>query len=277
MSVTYREWGPPTPLAGIVEAIWSLEGSADPDAQPERVLPDGCPELILNFGDPIEHLPEGRVAERQPAVMFVGQLTAPFRIRPTGRADIMGVRFRPGGAAALVREPQHRLTNAGVALDELAPALAADLARRPRDTDTLDARANAVGDVLAGHAARSSSAVTAAAWRLVANWGQQPLDRLTADTGLGARQLERRFLDEVGIRPKLLARICRFQRVFAALEGTPGSWAAVAADCGYYDSSHLIRDFREFAGETPSQLVEADHQLTRVFTRAARASDSSNT
>lgn len=277
MSVVYREWTPPPALAATVEALWTLQASADGEAPAERVLPDGSPELILRLGDPMEHLPDGNLPVRQPAVMFVGQLTGPFRIRATGRADLLGVRFRPGGAATLFREPQHRLNDAGVALDELAPALAADLGRRPQDVSTPAERVDAVAGVLARHAGRGPSTVAEAAWRLVANWGQRSLDRLRDDTGLGHRQLERRFLDEVGIRPKLLARICRFQRVFAAFEQQPASWAAVAADCGYYDSSHLIRDFREFTGETPTRLMEEEHQLTLTFTRAGRTSDSSKT
>jgi transcriptional regulator GlxA family with amidase domain len=111
----------------------------------------------------------------------------------------------------------------------------------------------------------------------VARWGNVSLDGLIHQTGLGVRQFERRFLDGVGLRPKLLARICRFQGVLQALEAGPGRWAGVAADCGYYDASHLIRDFRELAGDPPSRIVEQAQLLTGVFTRAGRTTDSSNT
>ena len=89
---------------------------------------------------------------------------------------------------------------------------------------------------------------------------------------MGARQLERRFLEEVGMTPKRLARISRFQRVFKALERRPIGWTRVAVECGYYDSSHLVRDFREFTGEAPSRAVGAEAELALAFTRANRRS-----
>ena len=56
MTVEYREWVPVPALSGHIEAIWSLSGGAIPGAGPQRILPDGCSELILNFGDPVEQV-----------------------------------------------------------------------------------------------------------------------------------------------------------------------------------------------------------------------------
>ncbi|MGH9662021.1 MAG: helix-turn-helix domain-containing protein, partial [Bryobacteraceae bacterium] len=86
--------------------------------------------------------------------------------------------------------------------------------------------------------------------------------RLARETGMSERQLERAFADRVGISPKLLARIDRFQRALRAVEEAGVSGAAVAADLGYYDQAHLIRDFREFTGSTPSRLEMSDFYNT---------------
>jgi methylphosphotriester-DNA--protein-cysteine methyltransferase len=82
--------------------------------------------------------------------------------------------------------------------------------------------------------------------------------------GVSPRQLERRFKAHVGISPKYFARIRRFQRVFPAMEEDSAGWVDAAADCGYYDQAHLIRDFRDFAGEPPSHLL-AGNDLARHF------------
>lgn len=95
--------------------------------------------------------------------------------------------------------------------------------------------------------------------------------------GLSTRQLERRFLHRVGVPPKLFSRLVRFQKVFQAVESGYANWAAIAAECGYYDSAHLIKDFREFSGQTPACLFQEETMLTHLFTRKNRRSHPYNT
>jgi len=263
----YREWALPAGLADQVEAIWTLSGHAGPGGEPQRILPDGCAELVLNFADPV--IQETRGPLTQPRLMFVGQITGPLQIRPTGRVDMLGVRFRPGGAAALTPVPQHELVDQSVALTDIAKAAAIRL-ESVFDTQDTPERIDRTAHALRASLDSRRSAVTASADALVRHWGMIPVGVLAAGAGMGARQLERRFLEEVGVSPKHLARISRFQRVFHAVEEQPSGWARIAADCGYYDSSHLVRDFREFAGEAPSRALAELDGLTMAFTRANR-------
>jgi len=76
--------------------------------------------------------------------------------------------------------------------------------------------------------------------------------------GVSTRHLERRFKARVGMSPKHFARIARFQRVFRAVEEGGAGWVDAAAECGYYDQAHLIRDFRDLAGEAPAHLMAGD-------------------
>lgn len=103
---------PDIDLAQIVERIWTLEGDvSDLAASEQPVLPDGRPELIIHFGDPfLRSYADGR-EERQAAVLFAGQLTGPLVLRPTGRVSVLGIRFRPYGAAALLNVPQAELSD----------------------------------------------------------------------------------------------------------------------------------------------------------------------
>jgi AraC-like DNA-binding protein len=85
---------------------------------------------------------------------------------------------------------------------------------------------------------------------MTAAHGAFEVDRAAPLAGLSARQFRRR-LEESGLTPKRLCRVLRFRRSFE-LAATRGlSWAAVAAETGYFDQAHLIRDFREFTGRTP--------------------------
>src|ERR1700674_4318786 len=107
--------------------------------------------------------------------------------------------------------------------------------------------------------------------------GLMSISDLANRIGLSARQLERRFRTEVGIGPKLFGRMKRFQRVFRTIDDPKLNWVDVAVDCGYYDQSHLIRDFREFSGDTPTALLAAEFDLTRHFLQSGPMSHFSNT
>jgi AraC-like DNA-binding protein len=70
----------------------------------------------------------------------------------------------------------------------------------------------------------------------------------------------------VGITPKLLARIVRFQRVFSEWRADPKRLSRVAAECGYFDHAHLVRDFRELAGVPPAAFLPNQPEFTGFFT-----------
>src|SRR5215510_3341533 len=130
----YREFQSATLLSKHVECIWLLEDadlrpSADlpASAAPERILPDGCVELILNFGALFrEHKEAGR-SELQPSRFVVGQMTQPVSVSPTGPVQLLGIRFAPGGALPFFPVPQGELTNRIAPLADIAGALDREL------------------------------------------------------------------------------------------------------------------------------------------------------
>jgi AraC-like DNA-binding protein len=79
---------------------------------------------------------------------------------------------------------------------------------------------------------------------------------LARDAGWSRRQFTARFTRAAGLPPKTFARVLRFQRAKALLAAAGGpSLSEIALDCGYYDQAHLNRDFRAFAGCTPTELM----------------------
>lgn len=215
-------------------------------------------------------------------LFLVGQMTRPMLISPDGRVELIGIRFHPGGTLPFLRLDMQELTNRVV---ELA-ALSRDLERRfvtrmdeARSLPSMALKIATLEKLLCGllrHSQPESRLVGLAA-KIVARGGQVTISELAQDAGVSSRQLERRFLSEVGLGPKLLCRILRFQQVFRAVERNESGWAAIAADCGYYDQAHLIRDFQQFARQTPTLLFAQSNGLTQAFTRKDRTSDFSNT
>ena len=273
----YREIIPQPPLNKHIECFWTLESDA-PSTQPERILPDGCIELILNFGDRFsQHCDHTR--KLQPKNFLVGQMTGPIMISPSGPVQLIGIRFHPGGTLPFLRLPLHEITDQVVELGSLSSALERDLLRVASESPLLSEKIRAVERFLTMSLAKSQydSWLMNVAARIVDSHGLIAVDELAGDVGISSRQLERRFLREVGVGPKLLGRIIRFQQVFRAVEQSNNAWAEIAIECGYYDQAHLIRDFNRFAQQTPAVLFSSQSSLTESFTRKSRKSDFYNT
>jgi AraC-like DNA-binding protein len=266
--VRYREFAPVRALADIVARLWTLEGHAAADAGPDPVLPDGRPELIVHLREPFETLTVDGLAERQAAFMFAGQLPAQLLLRPRGRVAVLGVRFHPHGAAAVIATPQSEVAGAPVRVDDISGPLARAL-RAVRDFEDVDRAMEFVQAVLIRTADRTriDRRVAFAIDAIGRTSGRITVDSLAQATGLTRRHLERRFLTTVGVSPKRLARLARFQRALRLLNGhdSPRGGTDTATACGYADQAHFIRDFRLLAGCSPGEHMLRQGELTGFF------------
>jgi AraC-like DNA-binding protein len=271
--VNYRTYAPAPVLRPFVRALWSLEGD-DPAPAADRIFPDGCMELVFHLGTPFSAWDEDGREAVQPAAFLVGQMTRALRVRPSGRAAVVGVRFHPGGAFPFLRMPQHELVGRLPTLADLGPSLAR-AAERMHDARDLDGAVAAVAAYLAARAAsldRPDRRVAACASAIAATAGSVSVDDLARGCGLGARQLERLFRDTVGLAPKTLARLARFQSALRACEaGLPLAAAGVAA--GYADQAHFTREFRRVAGLTPSAFAAERAPLASAFADVGSVQD----
>ena len=268
----YRELAPPDALRSSVQCVWTLEGSAGElatDLQP--VLPDGRPELILHLGDPFERVHENGVAERQSHLLFAGQLTRQLVLRPTGRIAVIGIRFHPDGASNLLAAPQHHLAGLTLPVDDILPALHASLEEVRSETGSPEEAVVLLMERLVPRLARvrPDPRVRHVVDAIAAARGQASVDALARSAGLTRRHLERRFQDVVGISPKRLARITRFQFALSLLDRLEGAERGIrtAAESGYADQAHFIRDFRALAGCPPGEHLLRRCELTGFFTR----------
>jgi AraC-like DNA-binding protein len=245
-----------------LECVWEMQ-TGDASLQVQRIVPDGSVELIFHLGIPFSRLSNG-IAERQPRAFVVGQSASPFRLQTSTAGHALGIRVRAEAARSVTGVAAAELTDRAIPMQELGPNLG-QLANRILDRDC------ELETLLNEHLAFDAppDAVAAAISMIKRSAGTAPMDTVAAHCNLSTRQLQRLFLEHVGISPKLFARIVRFQRVFQHLEHSPGrEWVHVALDCGYSDQAHLIRDFRQFAGETPSVLLRAGSDLAGMFLRA---------
>lgn len=228
----YREHAPPAELADVVACGW--HGSTG-WAQPLRVLPDGCADLVWD-------------GETLTVVVTVG---TPLRLWVPAAAARVGVRLRCGAAAAVL----------GTAMPELAAVT--------RLSDLWGAAARLAEEQLASADPQAQRGILES---LVARRGATPDPRVLAAVrslgtaartsdlavGISERSVRRHFVHAVGAGPKQVHRIRRFQRFLRLLEPLAArrtSLARVAAELGYADQSHLGRDCRRLSGSSPAALV----------------------
>lgn len=268
-SLHYQELDVPPALAPHVRCLWRMSGRWSDATPPEPIIPDGCPEIVLNLGDAfVRHTSD--VSHRQPRSLVAGQITRAITLQPSGRVDVWGIRFQPWAAAPLLGFSGAEMRDCLTSIDDLAPRLGAEL------DAVADARARAsqrdvIVDVLMRSLTRMRPA-DARLPRLVALVGRrrEPLTvrGVARETGLGVRRVQQLFRDDVGLSPKQLHRIARFQRALALGRAQPAlTWSAVASRAGYFDQAHLLHDSREIAGCTPRELLGGDgrHELTEAF------------
>jgi len=242
-------------LAPFVESLWHFTGEL-PHAR-ERILPTGTMQLLVNlYEDELRtYAADGRgSAERIRGAAFCGAYARPFAIDTLEQRHVIGVAFRPGGAAPFLRDPADALREDHVELDRLWGRDGALLRERLLDAPTPAAALRTLERVLLEQVARPLEVDKLVELAIGALDRGAPVGALTARLGTTPRRFIRHFESAVGITPKRFARVRRFGRVLESVErGRPVRWSAVAAWCGYFDQAHLIHDFQEFSGMSPTE------------------------
>ena len=238
--MNYQEHAAHPDLALFVECYWTGETEPERDQETgKRVLPDGCIDLLWTSGQP-------------PSLSLVGPMSVAEEFATDVPASFFGVRFRPGGAAALLGIHSRDYRDAVVpfelgtgkgsqsALNRLEAFLLARRELADTDSDGFIRFFSALYNDFEGGYSRS---------------------------GYSDRHLRRLFDRWVGLSWVSFRRIARLQRLVRS--DLRHGFAAAAADCGYYDQPHMNRDVSRLAGISPTQLA-ADHMA--VFSKQLESS-----
>lgn len=228
----YREHIPEPRLQRWVECLWVSECERADLEHPVR--PDGCLDVV--------YAPDS-------GLRIVGAMTVEQRFSLRAGARAFGIRFHPGMAGGFLKLDAAEITDRTIALEDVWGGNAREIERRIEEAKSLDVASRVLSGALATPVAapdfvrRAIEAITMA-------HGDIDLEWVARQSGLSIRQFRRRCLEASGLTPKHLCRVLRFRRA-CALAAAGVDWAGIAASAGYFDQSHLIRDFREFTGTTP--------------------------
>jgi AraC-like DNA-binding protein len=188
-----------------------------------------------------------------------------FVIDTAEEVSMMGVHFKPGGAFPFLGLPAGELADAHVNLETLWGRSAVELSERLCGAATPLERFRLLEESLMAHLFRPLEhhyAVPTALDAFGQTEARATVRDIARDIGLSQRRFIQVFTEEIGLTPKLFSRVKRFQRTIAIVrQAMAPYWARLAVDCGYFDQSHLIRDFLMFSGFSPSDYLRRQNYL----------------
>lgn len=277
--IHYAEFPAQPRLGPFIKCFWVLSiDRLEPGGSRQKILPDGCMEIVIHIGSPFRRI-RNNVARTQAQAFLVGQLTECLVLEESAPSHVMGVRFKPGGAAAFIPSDLSEIRNDEVALESLWGPKGRDVHEAVINAGSDEDRIRILESFLLGllRGAPVDGRVDEAVRLIERRHGRIAIGEFSAHVNWSPRQLERQFLRRIGIAPKELARTVRFQALLHRARGSPADWASLAVDCGFFDQAHMIREFRRFSGESPEAFLGQDYTLYELFAFYAATSDFSNT
>jgi AraC-like DNA-binding protein len=227
-----------------------------------RELPHGGVVLVINFGAKWRVANPRRQAPAQSYDSFVaGVDDFASLVDCGGRAFCLQVNFTPIGARRFFGLPMHELSRRVVPLGDIMGGDADRLADRLFQAPNWDSRFDIAEQAILAHLPRAPREDAGILWawdRLARNDGQCSIAGLARELDCSRKHLVARFRDQIGLPPKSIAGIMRFNRALRLIGGTAQpDLAAIAAEAGYFDQPHFNRDFLALSGITPGEFLRA--------------------
>jgi AraC-like DNA-binding protein len=257
----FNFYKPNPPLSKFVDNFWLYEGH-EAEHKTERILPTGTLELVINLRQNELRFYDAERPEN--FSRFSGAIVSGAHGRgfapDTAEEDfVIGVHFKPGGAFPFLGLPAGDLADTHVDLETLWGPSAGRLRERLCEARTPAERFQLLQEALLSrlcHGVEQHYAVSAALEMFGKNQAGPTVREAAKYLGLSQRRFIQVFKAEVGMTPKLFSRIQRFQQTRTFIQqNTSPNWAALAMDLGYFDQSHMIREFLEFSDLSPTDYL----------------------
>lgn len=263
----YKEYKPHSLLSGYIECYWSAYADKPPFREQESLIPDGTIELMFNFGDDYAQV----VNEQKIKVKgshIIGIRKHSLQISQTNKQHFFSVRFKPGGSYPFFNVPAHLFCNAFYTLDEL---LGKDF--KTLEEHLQEASINEERVLLANrfflkrlYTIPETYQFVATCSRLLLQDPSLSINDLSRQVNTNYKTLERRFNAVTGLTPSELLKIKRFNNaVLSMYSCRHTSLTAIAYECGYYDQSHFIREFKQLTHYTPRDFLKEQFTIVQVI------------
>jgi AraC-like DNA-binding protein len=264
--VKYQEYVPHPILQDTVKCFWTNEATY-PSETTQHIPPDGCVELIFNFGNPYVLLTAGSPITL-PTAVIVGLQNKTMRLRLHGTIKVVAARLFAWAALALLQDNFNKLTDKVTPLgldwdtvvNRLAPAVTQGCYEQAVTTLQQFLMQKALMQCY------NIKLIQSAVKLLHHTKGQCRIEDLADYCHKSVRQLQRGFQHVIGTSPKAFARTLHFESAQRRLMFHPETDLTVLTyECGYYDQAHFIKEFKAFTGQTPAEYAQAMRKMQEVL------------
>ena len=256
-----RIYQPRAELRPYVRYYWVLESD-----EPFSVLtfPIGCQQIIFHKKTPL-YIPE--LDKSQSQFTISGQVNFPAHIQSGGRLEMIVAVFYPHTIGMFIDTPPSTFYNLEISGYDIENRQLNEIAQRIFNCED-DRECIAILERFLMSKINPSLNIKRIG-KSIGTMLRNPSTRVDALAGracLGRRQYERVFRETVGMNPKEYARIVRFQKALWLMQRGESNYAGIAAECGYSDQSHFIRNFKALSGYTPEALIKHCAPYSDLFT-----------
>jgi AraC-like DNA-binding protein len=257
-------------LQSLIVCYWFIATEGIP--QNTKMLPDGYSDIMLNLGNPYSVSgPDGKKELISGSALF-GQRTQYLLLDQPGNVNMIGIRLQPGTEHAFSGLPAKQLVNKHLLLADLNNVKASEK-EKLLGNERLDHNAKItiaeelVIDLLNRNKKNELHEKTDEAIKIILkNKGNLSTEELLSQAQISYKQAERYFQKHLGLSPKMYIRVHRFYNAFTQVRAAQkADWINVLHNCGYYDQSHFIKDFRFFSGRSPAKQLSEKETLDEVF------------
>lgn len=253
----YKEFRPHPLLATYVDAYWVAGG---PHFMQQRILPDTCADIIFNISEDIIAVADGALKIMPGNAFVVGTMTTFHDTAFHANTYLLGIRFKPGGLSGFTGLPLQLITDDHIPLRDISSGWHVALEPLLLKASGITAKVVCLekfllqrlpaGNIISGKMQHSIAQIRQSKGAIAVNV-------LAAQAYMSPRNFERHFLQTTGVSPKTFTRIVRFLSLKQQLKSLSNPHLlSLALDHGFYDHAHLTREFRAFAGESPTGYMQ---------------------
>lgn len=267
--MNYQTFEPQPDLSPFINCYWTLSAPKEDKPEKQRIVPDGCMEMIFHLGDLYKQYIDGDHYVVQPKCFVFGQITKPLHIEPIGETNIFAVRFQADGFNPFAAIPINHMENTAVPLEtlfgEAGIILESKMLAATKPEEYIAIAEQFLLNALTDTKQIDKTIKDSVAMMLELN-GQLSIDELSENLNVNRRMLERKFASVIGVSPKQLAKIVRLQTTLKmVLKNDFKNFTTIAHENNYYDQAHFIKEFKEFTGVSPKEFYSENLKLSNLF------------
>ena len=266
----FKHFSPSDILKPYIKCYYIFESDSDIEFE-DTVFPSGDMEVVFNLGEGVWESSVGNKFLKTPPIELWGQITKPLAIKSKGRHTMLGIRFLTHSAAYFFNNEIAVFNNQVADLGDIIGSPVKIIHSQLLETTELNRRIALIEkfllERLSGNKNKSLriDKVANILTSIKKDSAENNIGNIASRHGITPRYLHKLIYQHTGLSPKSFNKISRFQLSLRLIAKNEQPFTSIAYDCGYFDQSHFIRDFKSFTGVTPSAYLENKFPVNQVF------------